>query len=361
MSTRRSLHRHLALGAAASFLVGASSVHCGSSAGGTGSGFNGAGGGSSTGTLAGVGGAGTSSGSSNGGSTGTFMLSDASGLDYSLDSFYVNDPPPTSCDGGATPPPPPGGTPACPDDKNLPGCPCSPAGTTAACWTGLRADRGHGDCMDGMTTCMQSGETTTTWGPCNGEVLPVAGATGAAACECFSAGHWALSNLSPCFYSETDSMGNTTTGAISTLSTTMQCPSSFTAAPSVSWSTDTLTVDCAGSYTLCYTIKAGDPKNPLATDCTVVQVCTSGVYTTANAVQPWPDLPGWISAPSANACVTQFTTTGGYGQMSVNGQSNECEQVSKVFQTVTYCPTACDMPNPPASCAMCSAGGGGTF
>jgi len=211
--------------------------------------------------------------------------------------------------------------------------------------------------MDGMTTCMQSGETTLTWGPCNGEVLPVPGATGKAACECFSAGHWNIANLSPCFY--TDSTGS---GAISTIGATMMCPSDFTMAPSQSWSTDTLTVDCAGSFNLCYTIKAGNGKSPQASDCTVAQVCSSSYYTTAGVTQTWPDLPGWISSASASACVTQFTTTGGYGQMSVAGQSSECETIpEKVFQTVTYCPLSCNMPNPPASCAQCSAGGGGTF
>jgi hypothetical protein len=363
MSTRRSLHRNLAFAAVGSFLVGASSVHCGSSVSTSSDGFAGSttGNGGSAGTASGGMGGGIGSGSSNGGSAGTFMLSDASGFDYSLDSFYVNDPPPTSCDGGGMAPPAPGGTPTCPDDKNLPGCPCSPMGTTAACWTGLRADRDHGDCMDGTTTCMLSGETALAWGPCNGEVLPVAGATGAAACQCFSDGHWAIANLSPCFYTNTDNMGNMTAGAISTIGATMMCPTDFTAAPSQSWSTDTLQVDCTGSFTLCYTIKAGDPKNPLPTDCTIVQDCSSSYYSTANAVQMWPDLPGWLSAPSAAACITQFTTTGGYGQMSVQGQSDECQLVDKVFQTVTYCPLSCDMPNPPASCAQCSPGGGGSF
>jgi hypothetical protein len=361
MSTRRSLHRNLALAAVASFIVGASSVHCGGSVGGSGTGFSGTGAGSSTGTAAGgsgVGGSGTfSSGSSNGGSAGTFMVSDASGFDYSLDSFYVNDPPPASCDGGGMAPPPPTGTPMCPSDKNLPGCPCGTAGATAACWTGLRKDRDHGDCKDGMTTCVQSNEAALNWGPCTGEVLPVAGAVGKAACQCFSNGHWAIANLSPCFYTDTAGVS----GAISTIGSTMMCPSDLSAAPAQSWSTDTLTTDCTGEFDLCYTIKAGDGKNPLATDCTVAKVCAKSYYAVANMVQNWPDLPGWISDPSAANCVNTFTTSGGYGQMSVDGQSDDCETISKTFQTVTYCPASCQGTNPPAMCAQCQAGGGGSF
>ena len=61
-------------------------------------------------------------------------------MDYSADQIYASDPPPLACDGGGMPPPVTG-TPECPSDKNLPGCPCNPAGSTAACWTGLRKNR----------------------------------------------------------------------------------------------------------------------------------------------------------------------------------------------------------------------------
>src|SRR6185437_4810723 len=151
---------------------------------------------------------------------------DVQTADYSAEAFFQNDPPPTTCDGGGVPPPPPGGTPQCPDDKNLPGCFCPAAGMTAACWTGLRKDRDHGDCKDGVTTCMMNSESTNVWGPCVGEVLPVSGATGKAACECFSAGHWQINNLSPCFI--TDGMG-TVTQAVATDATTMMCPTTFMA------------------------------------------------------------------------------------------------------------------------------------
>src|SRR5262249_36316580 len=117
------------------------------------------------------------------------------------DAFWANDPPPMWCgpDGGNKPPTP-GGTVECPDDKNREGCPCTTEGQMAACWPGLRANRGIGICKDGTTTCITKGETQKVWGPCMGYVLPQPGATkGKEACKCFSAGQWAIANLSPCF------------------------------------------------------------------------------------------------------------------------------------------------------------------
>lgn len=346
------------LAAASSFVLGGATVQCGGSSGQNST--DGSGGGSSfntTGTNTGTNTGTMSGGTLSAGVGGNFGPSDAA-LDYTEEQFFQNDPPPMTCDGGGMPPPPPGGTPQCPDDKNLPGCPCATAGETAACWTGLRKDRGIGDCKDGMTTCTPSQEVgVLAWGPCNGEVLPVDGGTGKAACQCFSAGQWAIANLSPCFV--TDSSGNVTE-AISTVGDPAMCPSDFSMAPAT-WSTDTLKVDCSGTFTLCYTIKAGDPKNPQPTDCVISKSCVTSYYPTAGMVFDMPDLAGWITDSSMTACAQQFYDTGGYGEMSVDGQSDECELVQKVFQTIPYCPLACNTnPNGPG-CMGCQNGGSGMF
>lgn len=353
MNKLRPLHTKLVLASVAAFVLGASSVHCGGNSQ-TSGGFGaspGTGGATGTGNATSTGGTGNTMTTGMGGTFGIDVMT----MDYSAEQIYASDPPPMTCDGGGMPPPV-GGTPQCPDDKNLPGCPCTQAGQMASCWTGLRKNRNHGICHDGMTTCVQTGESLA-WGPCDGEQLPT-GTTGKASCGCFSGGHWAIANLSPCFYTD-----GTTSGAISTIvqGGQIQCPSDFSMAPSQSWSTDTLQVDCTGSFTLCYTIKAGDGKNPQPSDCVITKACATAYYSTANQVQMWPDLKGWISSPSMGACVDQFKNTGGYGQMSVDGQSDECELVDKVFQTVTYCPLSCNDPNPPAMCAQCMAGGGGSF
>jgi hypothetical protein len=365
MASLLHLRKNLVLASFAAFVMGASSVHCG----GGGSMFSGTGAGSNTGGT----GTGTGNGSNTGGNViglgGTDFNSDASN-DYSAEQFFQNDPPPMSCDGGGMPPPIPGGTPECPDDKNLPGCPCSPPGMQATCWTGLRKNRNDGDCKDGMTTCTPIGETGQgQWGPCVGEVLPVAGATGKAACECFSGGFWHIDNLEPCFLTVTDSQGNMTTTAYASTPPPMGSPPGTagtcpfdqnTGTPTVpaSWSTDTLKVDCAGVWTLCYTIKAGDPKNPQPSDCVLGQSCTTVNYPGAgnmvNTTVPAPDLPGWSSTPAMAACIQQFLSTGGYGEMSVNGQSDQCESIGENFQYVPYCP----LMNPPPGC---SNGAGGPF
>jgi hypothetical protein len=360
MKPRAHLPKNLAFATVVSFLVGASSVHCGASANGNGSGAGSPGSGAGAGMNSSTGG---SSASSMGSGLGGDIGIDVQTADYSQDQFYQNDPPPTTCDGGGMPPVVTG-SPQCPSDKNLPGCICPAVGTTAACWTGLRANRDHGDCMDGTTTCALNSESTLAWGPCVGEVLPVAGTTGAPACHCFSTGHWQVDNTEPCFLTVTDAQGNmTTTAYASTQGNPSTCPYNMTTGvPTVpaSWSTDTLTVDCAGSFTLCYTIKAGNGKSPQSTDCVVAQSCTTSYYTTASMPQVFPPLPGWQSTASAAACVQQFLSTGGYGQMSVDGQSSECELVNEVFQQVTYCPTSCNGSDA-GMCGSCQAGGGGTF
>src|SRR5438477_13107811 len=80
-------------------------------------------------------------------------------LHFDSDAFWAQDPPPKWCgpDGGV--PQTPGGTPECPDDKNREGCPCPTEGMKASCWPGLRANRGLGQCHDGVTTCQKFGET----------------------------------------------------------------------------------------------------------------------------------------------------------------------------------------------------------
>jgi hypothetical protein len=285
------------------------------------------------------------------------------------DAFFATDPPAMWCgpDGGASMQPVPGGTPQCPDDKNREGCPCPTAGATAACWPGLRANRGHGVCHDGMTTCTQGLESfNQVWGPCVGYTLPTPGATkGAPACKCFSAGKWAIANLSPCFADTGAGPGSG--GASSSYQDATgnaQCAST-TGTPTQPWSTDTLTVDCAGHYKLCYELKAGKASSPQPTDCSVGKVCVDADYPTANMAFPMPDLPGW--AGTDTQCAVSFATTGGYGEMSVVGLSVLCDKVDDgsgnpyVFNRVQYCPLSCNTTPTGPGCQGCGQGGSGGF
>jgi hypothetical protein len=295
--------------------------------------------------------------------------------DASADAFWANDPPPMYCgfDGGMEPATP-GGTPDCPSDKNRQGCPCPSAGMSAACWPGLRVDRNVGQCKDGMTTCMETNEgTDLQWGPCMGYVLPEPGAeAGAPACKCFSGGQWLINNLSPCFVSGSSS-GSGPVYAVSTIQQgdggAAACPAISgpppVPAPSQPWSTDSLTVDCPGHYNLCFSLKAGSASSPKSTDCTVMTVCTEADYPTANVTEVIPPLPGWTT--TSDTCSTQFNTSGGYGEMTVQGLSELCEKVDNgmggpmVFNRVQYCPTACDTDPSGAGCMDCMQGGSGSF
>ena len=182
-----------------------------------------------------------------------------------------------------------------------------------------------------------------------------------AACECFTHGNWMIDNLSPCLVST--SVDGAVTGVISSIiaNQQIQCPTDTTDNPTLPWSTDKLTADCSGHYRLCYTLKAGNPASPQPTDCVVAQSCAEGDYSTANQSQTWPDLPGWLGTSAQVTCAQMFVQTGGYGEETVTGTPTGCAAITKTLSRVTYCPTTCNSPNPPASCSGCMPGGGGAF
>jgi hypothetical protein len=206
-----------------------------------------------------------------------------------------------------------------------------------------------------------AGGQAGTSGPTGGAAGGASGGDGCAAdaatATCFQHGTWQIDNLSPCFFTLSGDAG-TSEGAISTVQNGQQfeCPSDFSVAPADTWSTDTLTTDCVGHYTLCYTLKAGSAASPQANDCVVAQACAENDYTTANQPQPWPDLPGWLANGAQTECAKTFTESGGYGEKSVSGTPTGCSAISKVLGTVAYCPLGCDQPNPPAACAGCLSG-----
>lgn len=306
--------------------------------------------------------------------SGSFGSSDEGPPDEDL---YAKDPPPKWCGPGDDPAPPePGGTEECPDDKNKPGCSCTKLGEKAACWTGLRKHRNLGICKEGQTTCIQKDETSLQWGPCEGEVLPVSGATkGKEACGCFSVGQWKLANLAPCLATFTDQNG-TVVNAVSTIpdGDTAKCPEQNppTAPPAQAWSTNTLNVDCAGHFKLCLRIKQGDFDKPSANDCVLAEVCAESDYKTANVEQEWPALPGWLGKDPA--CAKKWsevpeTKSSGYAEMIVKGQSVRCDAIDDgnggdlVFNRVKYCPRICNEAanaNLP-ECVSCQQSGQGQF
>lgn len=355
----------IALSSVFAVSLAVSAIQCSADSGSANQVGNGGSSGSSNGGNSGSGGG---DASANGGTAGIIDI-DSSVKDYSAEDFFLDDPPPMSCDGGGQPVSP-GGTPECPDDKNLPGCPCTTKGETKPCWPGYRRHRNHGNCADGMTTCDFEGETNLVWGECMGytgidpNTREPLGTTGKAACGCFSAGRWEITNLSPCFH---EGAGGSVTGAVSTTMTDNMggaaCPGTF-AKPSEPWSTNWVTVDCTGRFRLCFTLKAlsapGAMKNSTS-DCIMQEVCTEAYYGTANARQEFPPLDSWITDSTQTACAEAFVNNGGYAEMSVDGQSDECEMVNKIFNTVDYCPLSCNTnPNQP-ECANCGNGGSGQF
>ncbi len=225
-----------------------------------------------------------------------------------------------------------------------------------------------------MTTCSLTGGALQ-WGPCVGysgldpSTLMPLGSTGKAACSCFSGGYWKLDNFSPCFYTGTDTKVEFAVSTqLNTSGSQYECPPGLTATsppPSQPFTHDTLTTDCTGQFKLCFTLKAlaSASGSPQPGDCTMAKVCTEARAAIANYPQTFPDLPGWITNSSQQACAQQFADNGGYAEMSVDGQSDECETVNRVFQTVRYCPFKCSDPSnaQDPDCVNCTNGGGGPF
>ena len=277
------------------------------------------------------------------------------------DAFFADDPPPQYCgpDGGSwTPPPLPGGTPECPDDKNREGCPCDEIGQVAPCWPGKRVNRNRGICKDGTTTCEPYAEFDNRWGPCENFVLPETNPqTSAEACGCFSKGTWNIENAVPCLM--TDEKGEI-------LYATSTQPDGTCGPDTSFWSPNTLNVDCAGQFKLCYAIKAGDLANPTASDCELAHVCVDVWYEEKGVEQTLPVLPTWTS--DDKACAVKFNDSGGYGEMTVVGTSIECDEIDDdgkplVFHRLSYCPLSCNEPENQNSeeCVKCKDGTSGTF
>lgn len=300
----------------------------------------------------------------------------------SQEDLYKDDPLPSYCGpeaGGVSLPPPVTGTAECPDDKNKPGCFCDKPGTQAACWTGLRKHRNLGQCKDGVTTCQQKSENTFAWGPCEGQVLPDATATkGAPACKCFSLGQWKIANLSPCIAQFTPGGGSTQYTAVSTVE---EAPNTYgcvnytgpATKPTTDWSTDTLKVDCAGTFQLKYRIRQGNFDAPnAATDCVLGEVeLPAAYYPTPNVEMTWPNLPAWIGNDAACAKkwddISKTGVSPGYGEMIVKGESVLCDKIDDgsggdfIFNRIKYCPSTCNA-NPTApECVACQTSGQGQF
>jgi hypothetical protein len=136
-------------------------------------------------------------------------------------------------------------------------------------------------------------------------------------------------------------------------------------APSASWTTSRLSVDCAGQFELCYTLKAGKASDPKDSDCVLTRSCVDVWYAEAGKLKNLPDIAGWVATNTT--CGARFKDVGGYGEMSVRGVSIECDPVDDgdgrayVFERTSYCRPDCnDMPDS-EECKDCSVSGAGKF
>jgi hypothetical protein len=126
--------------------------------------------------------------------------------------------------------------------------------------------------------------------------------------------------------------------------------------PVTAWSEATLNVGCAGQFTLCFQIKAGDVAHPGADDCVVTRQCVDVWYDTPGSDMALPALTPWTSTDVA--CSKRFIDSGGYGETTVLGRTVECEGIDDgsgqpiVFFRTKYCPVGA---------VGCQTGGSGDF
>jgi hypothetical protein len=278
------------------------------------------------------------------------------------DAFFINDPPPPYCgpDGEMSSAEPPGGTPECPDDKNREGCPCPEEGMEADCWPGKRSNRNHGICSDGTTTCNRTDEFGLRWGPCKDYVLPKEGYTnGEEACGCFSNGTWDIENVAPCITAQSvgDFVYSAKLDGMGGIDCNQENPGP-TPYPG-NWSNSTLRVDCAGQFTLCFTIKAGDANNRKASDCVLAEKCIDVWYPEEGVEQELEPLAHWAS--DDEECGKVFRERSGYGEMTVMGTTVECDSIEDngdplLILITDYCP-----PPAPGEEQTCGTGSAGDF
>jgi len=184
-------------------------------------------------------------------------------------------------------------------------------------------------------------------------------------CPCdFSGGRWLLENPSPCtIFNERGEI----VGMVST-KLDASCPVIVAGAPVAHegpWSLNSLQVDCAGQFELCYALKAGNADDPKPEDCLVARVCTQVWYPEADVKMTLPALDGWTATDLT--CAQRFNDSGGYGEMTVLGESVECDVIDDgggqpyAFSRSPYCAPDCRDNPDREDCKRCSQGGAGGF
>lgn len=208
---------------------------------------------------------------------------------------------------------------------------------------------------------LDAGHTMVDAAP--GNAQPDAGPLDAGSCHCLETLDWDLSDIAPCIFRASDGSTILYSSAL-TDGGRLDCGSvgvdgSAPNVPSPEWSESTFYADCAGTYTLCLTIKAGDIEAPEGSDCEVVRLCQQFAYVQARVEQQLPPLPSWVSMDEA--CAAEFDLRGGYSEMSVSGHADECGALDGtvapfVFGRTAYCPPSCLQTPDTPECAHCAVG-----
>jgi hypothetical protein len=121
--------------------------------------------------------------------------------------------------------------------------------------------------------------------------------------------------------------------------------------PSLAWSKVRVSAPCTGSGQLCITVRGGDSRTPLETDCTLATRCTNIDYAAAGAVLEQPALASWVAESSA--CAARYEQLGGYLEFRLTSDTLGCGDQTADVRRLPLCPARCQAEPSGDGCDVC--------
>jgi hypothetical protein len=187
--------------------------------------------------------------------------------------------------------------------------------------------------------------------------LPDAGDAGPMECEC--ALDWQIDNLALCVVRQT---GFTPASVYSSHLDDTGMPKCDPArtnpqpVPLDAWSKQRIKSACAGSGTLCVSLKQGsiDEQGTLSSTCTLIESCAEVDYATPGQALELPPLAAW-SAANAD-CANSYDNSSGFFEFRLSSDAFSCgAENPNLLSYRPSCPPGCDLEPEPHSdrCKVC--------
>jgi hypothetical protein len=129
-------------------------------------------------------------------------------------------------------------------------------------------------------------------------------------------------------------------------------------APANPWTKLRISSACAGTGTLCVTVRAGSVNNLSPEDCTLATRCADIAYTTPGQNLELAPYAGWTAESSA--CAERQQQLGAYLEFSVKSDTLGCAAGSDAgagqISRIAVCPSRCQDDPKGAGCDVCGSG-----